>query len=67
MGRGRADSAGMRVGASGAVAGMELMQRAVEPALCSRVEDERLEHDAIDELQLVSLQLLRDDEDDDGT
>lgn len=47
--------------------GLKLVQRAVEAALRSHVEDERLERDANDELQLASLLLMRDDDDDDGT
>ncbi|KAJ8719297.1 hypothetical protein PYW08_011472 [Mythimna loreyi] len=44
--------------------GLKLVQRAVEAALRSHVEDERLERDANDEPLLTSLLLVRDDDDD---
>ena len=47
--------------------GLKLVQWAVEAALRSHVEDERLERDANDELLLASLLLVRDEDDDDGT
>ncbi|XP_049700152.2 protein Smaug isoform X1 [Helicoverpa armigera] len=46
--------------------GLKLVQRAVEAALRSHVEDERLERDANDELLLAGLLTVRDDDDDDG-
>ncbi|XP_047028216.1 uncharacterized protein LOC124636260 isoform X2 [Helicoverpa zea] len=44
--------------------GLKLVQRAVEAALRSHVEDERLERDANDELLLAGLLTVRDDDDD---
>lgn len=46
--------------------GLKLVQRAVEAALRSHVEDERLERDANDEVLLTSLLTVRDDEDEDS-
>lgn len=46
--------------------GLKLVQRAVEAALRSHVEDERLERDANDETLLAGLLAARDDDDEDG-
>ncbi|CAH0625204.1 unnamed protein product [Chrysodeixis includens] len=46
--------------------GLKLVQRAVEAALRSHVEDERLERDANDEVLLAALLTVRDGDDDDG-
>ncbi|XP_075976543.1 sterile alpha motif domain containing protein 4 smaug [Anticarsia gemmatalis] len=46
--------------------GLKLVQRAVEAALRSHVEDERLEREANDEALLAGLLAVRDDDDEDG-
>lgn len=46
--------------------GLKLVQRAVEAALRSHAEDERLERDANDEILLTSLLTVREDDDEDG-
>lgn len=46
--------------------GLKLVQRAVEAALRSHVEDERLEREANDEVLLAALLTARDGDDDDG-